>query len=87
FVDRFIAATRASGFRMTTHCDVSGGAFLMTQRVLERLRVSKDELIARYEPSKPTIRKDVEDMLYWGGQELGAFEHSLLSYRLFVLDR
>ena len=86
FVDDFVAAARDVGFRIATSCDISAGALVMTRRMLEQLRAEKDALIAAHEPAKPAIRKDIDEMLYWGSQELGAFDHGLLSYRTFVLD-
>lgn len=83
----FLRAAREAGLVLHTHCDISRGALMTTAKMLAELRARQEALLAAHGASKPTMRQDIEDMLYWGGQELGAFREDLLSYRIFVLDR
>lgn len=83
----FSESARACGFTLRTMCDVSRAALVTTSRMLEELKAKAAEFVATYSARRPEIEKDIDDMLYWGGQELGAFEGGLLSYKLVVLDR
>ena len=87
FIDDVLKAAAAAGFRVATTCDISAGALPTTRRMLGELRQKAGDFVAADSKRRPEIQKDIDAMLYWGSQELRAFEGGLLSCRILVFDR
>lgn len=75
------------GFELRTQVDVSRAAYRMTGRCLEVLRERRDAWIAAHAARRPSIAKDIDDMLNCGTLEWDAFRQGYLSYQLLAFDR
>jgi SAM-dependent methyltransferase len=86
-IDTVLRAARHVGFRLHTHCDISGGAARAIDWMLERLRCEEGELVKRYASRLPELEKDIATMLRSGKLEREAYSSGHLSYRILAFDR
>ena len=87
YIEHFLSAARAVGFRLHTHCDISTGAARSIDWMLQLLEREGPGLIAQYGKRLPGLARNVEDMRRLSAMERKGFAEGRLSYRILALDR